>query len=293
MDGGVCWLEGRISPLESARIPVIDHGLLYGDGVFEGIRFYHGRPFLLGEHVERFRLSARALALACPHPDSEIEAIVGEVIAASGRPEGYLRMILTRGNGPLGIDPAPCGPPRLLVIAAGLTMVNHAQRENSIRLVTAATRSLMPDGLDPRIKGLNYLNRILARLEARTAGVDEAVLLNHRGGIAEATAENLFLARNGVLRTPPPVDGALPGITRGLILELARNAGIEAEETSLSRYDLHTADECFLTGTGAGLVPVREIDGRPLRDCPGPVFRRCRQKFEACIQAHCGGPSDE
>jgi|AMFO01.1.fsa_nt_gi branched-chain amino acid aminotransferase, group I len=289
MTTGVCWLDGRVLPLEEARIPVLDHGLLYGDGVFEGIRFYFGRPFLLGEHLERLRRSARAIALACPWSDDELARIVGEVVSAFGEPEGYIRLVVTRGEGPLGIDPAPCREPRLIVIAARLEMVNHARRQAGVRLVIAATRRLPPDGLDPRIKSLNYLNHILARIEANAAGADEAVLLNARGQVAEGTADNLLIVRNNSLFTPPVTDGALEGITRRLVMELAEKEGIPVREQSLAPWDLHTADECFLTGTGAELVPVREIDGRPLPACPGPLYRRCNEAFRAFIQRECGG----
>ncbi len=289
MTTGVCWLDGRIQPLAGARVPVLDHGLLYGDGVFEGIRFYFGRPFLLGDHLERLRRSARAIALACPWSDDELARIVGEVVAAFGEPEGYIRLVVTRGEGPLGIDPAPCTTPRLIVIAARLEMVNHAHRQTGVCLVTAATRRLPPDGLDPRIKSLNYLNHILARIEANAAGADEAVLLNTRGQVAEGTADNLFIVRSGSLLTPPVTDGALEGITRRLVMELAEEEGIPVREQSLGPWDLHTAEECFLTGTGAELVPVREIDGRPLPACPGPLYRRCNEAFRTFIQRECGG----
>ncbi len=289
MSRGVCWLEGEVLPLEEARIPVLDHGLLYGDGVFEGIRFYRGRPFLLGEHLRRLRRSAKAISLECPWSDLELGGITERVVTAFGEPEGYLRLLITRGEGPLGIDPASCRTPRLIVIAARLQMVDHASRETGVRLITASIRRLPPDGLDPRIKSLNYLNSILARLEANRAGAEEAVLLNANGRVAEGTADNLFLVRDGLLLTPPVTDGALPGITRDLVMELAREGGIATRECSLTSYDLHTAEECFLTGTGTGLVPVREIDCRSLDNCPGPVYRHCADAFLAAIENSCGG----
>ena len=289
MADGVCWVDGDILPLEQARVPVLDHGLLYGDGVFEGIRFYEGVPFLLDEHLDRLRDSGRAVALGIPWTNRELARITRSVVDAFDGDDGYIRMIVTRGEGPLGIDPAPCRSPRLIVIASHLKMVNHAARAEGVRLVTAATRRLPPDGLDPRIKSLNYLNHILARIEANRAGADEAVLLNAQGNVAEGTADNLFIVRDGSLLTPPVVDGALPGITRDLILRLAPGLGIEARETSLAPYDLYTAEEGFLTGTGAELIPVREIDGRPMRACPGPVFRRCAEAFRQSIERYCKG----
>ena len=289
MDEGICWLEGRILPARQARIPVLDHGLLYGDGVFEGIRFYHGTPFCLKEHLHRLRDSARAIALDVPWDDAALVGITAAVVDAFGGGDGYIRMIVTRGDGPLGIDPRPCKAPRLILVASHLVMVDQAARAEGIRLVTSATRRLPPDGLDPRVKSLNYLNHILARIEANAAGADEAVLLNAGGKVAEGTADNVFIVRDGALLTPPVIDGALPGITRALVLRLAREQGIETRETSLAPYDLHTAEECFLTGTGAELIPVREIDGRRLKACPGPVFQRCSEAFQRAIAQHCGG----
>ncbi len=289
MNSGVCWLDGQIVPLEQARVPVLDHGLLYGDGVFEGIRFYAGSPFLLAEHLRRLRDSARAITLDLPWDDGELSSITAAVVDAFEGDDGYIRLVVTRGDGPLGIDPAPCTAPRLIVIASRLEMVGHAARAEGVRLVIAATRRLPPDGLDPRIKSLNYLNNILARMEANVAGVDEAVLLNGQGKVAEGTADNLFIVRDDALYTPPVTDGALPGITRALVLQLARENGIEAHERSLAPYDLYNADECFLSGTGAELIPVAEADGRALKACPGPVFQRCEAAFRQAIARHCRG----
>ena len=282
---GVCWLDGTVVPVEKARIPVLDHGLLYGDGVFEGVRLYQGRPFLLDAHLERLLRSARAIGLDLPWSRAALVEAVQATVSAWGRPEGYLRILITRGEGALGIDPRSCTRPRLLVIAGELTLVPERVREEGARVIVAATRRLPPDGLDPRIKSLNYLNHILARLEANAAGADEALLLNAQGRVAEGSADNLFVAQEGVLLTPPPIDGALAGITRALILELARDAGIEAREVSLAPYDLYTADECFLTGTGAELIPVREVDGRAMGACPGPLFRRLQRAFQARVEA--------
>ncbi len=280
MTQGICWIDGELLPLAKARLPVVDHGLLYGDGVFEGIRFYGGTPFLLPAHLDRLRRSARAIALDFPWSHSDITAIVKEVVAAFSQPQGYLRIIVTRGDGPLGIDPAPCRSPRLIVIADTLQMVDKAKRERGVDLIIASTRKVPNDSLDPRIKSLNYLNAIMARIEANRAGAEEAILLNGRGHVAEGTADNVFIVRDGMLLTPPVVDGALEGVTRGLIMELAAESNIGTRETSLTPYDLYTADECFLTGTGAELIPVRRIDGRLLPACPGPVFRTCQSAFE-------------
>lgn len=281
---GVCWLDGAVVPVEKARISVLDHGLLYGDGVFEGVRIYHGRPFLLDAHLDRLIRSARAIGLDLPWSRAVLVEAVLATVAAWGQPQGYLRILVTRGEGALGIDPRSCTRPRLLVIAGELTLVPARVREAGARVIIAATRRLAPDGLDPRIKSLNYLNHILARLEANAAGADEALLLNAQGRVAEGSADNLFVVQDGVLLTPPVIDGALAGITRALILELAREAGIEARETSLAPYDLYTADECFLTGTGAELIPVREVDGRPLEACPGPLFQQLQTAYQARVE---------
>ncbi|MEJ2346197.1 MAG: branched-chain-amino-acid transaminase [Gammaproteobacteria bacterium] len=282
----VCWIGGELMPAEKARVSVMDHGLLYGDGVFEGIRFYGGRAFLLEEHLRRLADSARAIALALPWSSAQLTTIVKDVIRAYGSPDGYLRILVTRGRGPLGINPASCGTPELIVIADRLAMVDEAARAQGIRAIIASTRRLPADGLDPRVKSLNYLNHILARTEANHAGVEEALMLNARGQVAEGTADNVFIVRDGALRTPPVTDGALAGITRGLVIRLARELGIEVQESSLAPYDLYTADECFLTGTGAELIPVREVDGRALGYCPGPVFEKLSQSFAAAIERH-------
>lgn len=276
---GVCWVNGEIMPVEEARVSVLDHGLLYGDGVFEGIRFYVGKAFMLEAHLQRLADSAQAIALALPWQREELAAIVNEVIREYGHVAGYLRLIVTRGRGPLGINPVGCREPQLIVIADRLQMVEDDVRQQGIRTVIASTRRLPVDGLDPRIKSLNYLNHILARIEANQAGVEEAIMLNRQGQVAEGTADNVFVVHQGVLLTPSTSDGALEGITRNLVLGLAARSGIEVKEISLTPYDLYRADECFLTGTGAELIPVREVDGREMRACPGPVFRQLEQVF--------------
>ncbi len=284
---GLCWLDGKILPVEQATIPISDHGLLYGDGVFEGVRFYHRQPFLLDHHLDRLQDSARAIALEYPWDHAQFRQIVQSLIDAFDAPNGYLRILLTRGSGALGIDPRQCHQPRLAIICDHLDMIDPSARNQGANLIIAATRRLPPDGLDPRIKSLNYLNHILARIEANHAGADEAILLNPQGHVAEGTADNLFIVRHGELFTPPTTDGALAGVTRGLILELARDNHIPAHERSLAPYDLYTADECFLTGTGAELIPVKSIDGRPLNTCPGPLYSRLQQQFRNTIETHC------
>jgi len=279
----VCWLNGRLVPIAEARVSVFDHGLLYGDGVFEGIRFYRRKPFRLEAHLDRLFDSAAAIDLRLPCTREDLAAAVAETVAAFAGEDGYLRMVITRGEGALGIDPKNCRSPSVFVVADKLSMVPPETREKGARVIIAATRRLPPDGLDPRIKSLNYLNHILARIEANHAGVDEAILLNAAGRVAEGTADNVFVVRRGRLLTPPPAEGALAGITRETVLDLARAAGIEAVETTLAPYDLYTADECFLTGTGAELIPVAEVDGRRMAACPGPVYRELERRFQALV----------
>jgi len=283
-----CWLNGSLVPPSEARISVFDHGLLYGDGVFEGIRYYQGVPFRLDEHLERLDQSAQALALDIPYSGEALAAAIALVIDAFGIPDGYIRLVVTRGDGKLGIDPRSCPQASVFAIADQLSLVPDAVRRNGARLIIAATRRLPLDGLDPRIKSLNYLNHVLARIEANSVGADEAVLLNRAGYVTEGSVENIFIVANGVLLTPPTSDGALEGITRNAVLELAGRLGIPAAEKSLAPYDLYTADECFLAGTGAELIAVREVSGRQLRSAERPVFRRLQRAFRELVVAETG-----
>ena len=284
-DQAVCWLNGALVPPAEARISVFDHGLLYGDGVFEGIRFYQRKAFRLGEHLQRLHLSARAIALSYPYSMAQLELAINQVIAASHTANGYIRLVITRGEGALGIDPSSCHSPSVFIIADKLKMVSERVRAQGARVMIASIRRLGPDGLDPRIKSLNYLNHILARMEANAAGADEAILLNTAGRIAEGSADNIFMVKNGELLTPPVIEGALDGITRQVVLELAAQLKIPARETPLSPYDLHTADECFLTGTGAELIPVGSVSGRDLPQCPGKVYCQLTEAFRLLVKA--------
>ncbi|HBG31930.1 branched-chain-amino-acid transaminase [Candidatus Macondimonas diazotrophica] len=281
-DQAICWLDGHLIPAAEASVSVFDHGLLYGDGVFEGIRFYHRRVFRLAAHLQRLADSARVLALELPLDTAGFGAAIAQTIAATPWESGYLRLVVTRGVGALGLDPRSCSQPCMFIIADRLKLMAEDSHRGA-RLIIAATRRLGADGLDPRIKSLNYLNPILARLEANHAGADEAIMLNTAGRVAEGTADNVFIVRERQLFTPPVTEGALDGVTRGILMELAAAAGIRAAERPLSPYDLYTADECFLTGTAAEVVPVAEIDGRPLRQCPGPVYTELSTRFQALI----------
>lgn len=279
----LCWQHGRIVDAGEATLSVLDHGLLYGDGVFEGIRFYRRTSFRLDAHLQRLFDSARAIDLQIPLSQDELRTAIAELMRAFESDDGYLRLVVTRGVGPLGLDPRGCQHPQVFIIASGLQLISEENRRAGARVIIAATRRLDVDGLDPRIKSLNYLNHILARMEANHAGADEAILLNSAGRVAEGSADNVFTVKRGVLLTPPVTEGALDGITRGVILELAQQLRIPAKEIPIGPYDLFTADECFLTGTGAELIPVREIDGRKLPACPGPVFDALAAAFKTCL----------
>jgi branched-chain amino acid aminotransferase len=275
-------MNGRITPPAEARVSIFDHGLLYGDGVFEGIRFYDGRSFRLEAHLARLERSAAAIQLDLPYSRASLRAAIDDVVVAAGVPDGYLRVLVTRGEGDLGLDPRSCARPTTVVAAAPLRVFERA--DAGVSVVVASVRQAPADVVDARIKSLNYLNRLLARLEAIRAGADEALMLNARGHLAEGTTDNLFLVREGVLSTPPASDGALEGITREAVLALARELGIPALEASLGTYDLRAAEEAFLVGTGAGVVAIRSIDGRAVTSCPGPVFERIRSGFEALVR---------
>jgi branched-chain amino acid aminotransferase len=275
------WMNGRLVDAADARVSIFDHGLLYGDGIFEGIRFYGGRVFRREAHLERLERSAAAIELALPHSRDELRSALAAVIDRAGVPDGYVRLVVTRGEGDLGLDPRSCVRSTTFLAAAPLRVFAG---DAGVAVVVASTRQAGPDVVDPRIKSLNYLNRLLARLEAIRAGADEAIMLNARGLVAEGTTDNVFIVRNGTLLSPPASDGALEGITREVVLELARELGIPAREESLGTYDLRVADEVILVGTSAGLVAVRSVDGRALASCPGPVFRRIEPAFEALVR---------
>jgi branched-chain amino acid aminotransferase len=275
------WLDGAVVSGDEARVPVLDHGFLYGDGVFEGIRSYGGRVFRLEDHLRRLATGARALALEIPGGIEAVRRIVLETARAQGEPDAYLRLIVSRGEGELGVDPTTCSTPRIVCIAAGVRLYAPEKLAEGLALVTSSWRRPGPDVIDPCVKSLNYLNNALAKLEARSRGGDDALLLNGRGTIAEASVANVFAVRDGELLTPPPTDGALPGITRATVLELAPELGLRAAERSLGRTDLLGADEVFLTGTGARIVPVASLDGRRIGAGPGPATKRIAEAFDA------------
>jgi branched-chain amino acid aminotransferase len=279
------YIDGEWYPREEAKISVYDHGLLYGDGLFEGIRIYNGKIFKLKEHVERLFDGARVLKLDLRRSPEEIEEILQEALRRSGRREGYIRLLATRGKGPLGIDPTTCPESSLIIITEDIQLYPQELYESGIPVVTAATRRLSARVFDPRIKSLNYLNNIMAKMEARDAGCLEAVMLNEEGYVCECTADNIFIVKKGELLTPAPWLGMLEGITRNSIIQLAAEAAIPCRETTLTRFDLYTADECFMTGSGAELMPISAVDGRPIGDGkPGPLTGRLKKAFAALVK---------
>jgi branched-chain amino acid aminotransferase len=256
------WIDGKIVDGREARIPVTDHGLLYGDGIFEGMRVYGGRVFRHEQHLARLASGARVLGLELPHSITEIKQIVESTVRAFGEREAYIRLVVTRGEGPLGVDPTTCPRATLFCIVATIKLFSEEQRERGLDLITSSYRRPNADALDMRVKSLNYLGSVLAKLEARQRGADDALLLNAQGHIAEASVANLFVLRGQTLITPPGTDGCLEGITRRAVMQLASRIGLEPVERSIGRADLFAADEVFLTGSGAGVITVRSVDSR-------------------------------
>jgi branched-chain amino acid aminotransferase len=279
------YIDGTLFSRDDARISVFDHGLLYGDGVFEGLRIYRRRVFRLDAHLARLADSARAIGLVLPLELPALAEAVRDTVRANRQEDGYIRLVVTRGDGPLGLDPTTCERPRVIIIVADLAVYPAALYQSGVRVITAGTRQVPAACVDPRIKSLNYLKNVLARLEAHAAGAAEALMLNADGFVAECTADNVFTVRAGTVRTPPVTEGALGGITRDAVRELAEAEGLAWREERLGRYDLFTADECFLSGTGAELVPVIALDGRTIGSGkPGPVTRRLTERFRALAE---------
>ncbi|VAW78278.1 Branched-chain amino acid aminotransferase [hydrothermal vent metagenome] len=286
MDNSLCWINGSMVSPQLASISVFDHGLLYGDGVFEGIRFYQAKIFRLQAHLARLRQSLAALAINLPLSDLEVETTLNELVRLSvekGNDSAYIRLLVTRGIGSLGIDPRSCLTPSVVMIVAPLTLASERDIQQGLTLMVSSVRRFSSDMLDPQIKSLNYLNNIMARQQANAAGADEAIMLNASGYVAEASTENIFVVRQGVLSTPSVAEGALAGITRAEIVRIACELGIKVTEPRLTVYDLYSADEVFLTGTGAELIPVQKIDGRLMKSCPGRIFKQLSQKFSECV----------
>jgi branched-chain amino acid aminotransferase len=279
------WIDGQLHDKENARISVYDHGLLYGDGVFEGLRLYGGRIFEFDAHLRRFFDSAKAIRLTIPATGPQIRAAIEQTARANSFSDCYVRLVATRGAGYLGLNPQKCSNPSVIVITDTIEMYPPELYQNGMSIITASVVRNHPNSLSPRIKSLNYLNNILARIEALDAGVQEAVMLNILGNVAECSADNIFIVRAGVVQTPGTADGILEGITRQAIMTLCGKLKIPCTEKTLQRQDLYVADECFLTGTGAEVVPVTRIDGRPIGTGePGPLTRKLTEAFHQFVR---------
>ena len=279
------YLDGRFVPEEEAKVSVFDHGFLYGDGVFEGIRAYHNSVFKLKEHVDRFFDSAHVINLQIPLTKAEMAEVILETCRQNDLQDCYIRAVVSRGKGDLGLDPRKCPVATVVVIASSITLYPAEMYEQGMKVITVPTRRNGPEGVNPRIKSLNYLNNIMAKIEANMAGVPEAILLNQEGYVAECTGDNIFMVKDGVLKTPAIHIGLLEGVTRNEVIKLAKSMGIEVQETTLTRYDFFVADEVFLTGTAAELIPVTTIDSRVIGDGkPGPVFDRLLTGFRELVK---------
>jgi len=278
------YIDGVFYPESEAKISVFDHGLLYGDGIFEGIRFYNGRVFKLEEHIDRLYDSARAILLTIPLTKQEMTAALLESCRQNELSNGYVRLVVTRGVGDLGLNPKNCPKATVIIIAASIKLYPEELYLNGLDLVTCSTRRTTPGALSPAIKSLNYLNNILAKIEAGNAG--EGLMLNEQGYVAECTGDNIFVIKGGRLFTPPISAGALRGITRGVVLDIAAELEVAVTEGDMTRYDLYTADECFLTGTAAEIIPVVKLDGRSIGDGrPGPVTAKFISRFHELTQS--------
>jgi branched-chain amino acid aminotransferase len=280
-------MDGQFVPAGEARISVFDHGLLYGDGVFEGIRAYNGRVFRLDEHLRRLYDGAKAILLDIPLSIEQMKQAVLDTLRRNDLSDAYIRLVVTRGVGDLGLDPRKChGGPTVFIIADTIELYPESFYERGLELITTVTRRNLPEALNPAVKSLNYLNNILAKIEVTRAGLLEGLMLNHEGYVAEATGDNVFLYREGRLVTPPLSVGILAGITRGAVIEIAAQLGIPVAEERFARLYVYTADECFLTGTAAEIIPVVMVDGRKIGEgVPGPVTRRLMERFRALARS--------
>jgi branched-chain amino acid aminotransferase len=276
------YITGKLVSKDEATINVYDHGLLYGDGVFEGIRVYGGKVFLHEEHIARLYESAQAIRLPIPMSTSEMIDAVNLTVKANGIVDGYVRLIVTRGSGSLGLDIRKTANPQVIIIADTITLYPEEIYKNGMKLITASTIRNHPGALSARIKSLNYLNNILAKIEGTDAGSPEALMLNHKGEVAECSGDNIFIVKDGVLKTPGPDAGILEGLTRNAVMRIARESGYEVRECVLLRHDIYIADECFLTGSAAEVVPVVSLDGRDIGEgTPGPITLELLEKFQA------------
>ncbi|MFT5524076.1 MAG: branched-chain amino acid aminotransferase [Pirellulaceae bacterium] len=274
------YISGKLYDKEDAKISVYDHGLLYGDGVFEGMRSYNGKVFRHKEHLDRLWFSAKAIMLEIPMTKQDMEDAVNSTLKENGVEDGYIRLIVTRGAGSLGLDPNRTSNPQVIIITDYIALYPKEHYENGLEIITVSTIRNHPAALSPRIKSLNYLNNILAKIEGLQAGCEEAMMLNHKGEVSECTGDNIFLVSNGELLTPPINAGILEGITRQAVIDIAKESGISVRETALTKHDVYIADECFLTGSAAEVIPVVKVDSRPIgTGKPGPITQDLLAKF--------------
>lgn len=274
------YIDGEFYEKENAKISVFDHGLLYGDGVFEGIRFYNGRVFRLEEHIDRLFDSARAICLKVGLDKAAMTKAVLDTIRLNELRDGYVRLVVTRGSGDLGLNPNLCPRATVFIIASKITLYSEDKYVNGLDVVTCATRRIPHGALSPMVKSLNYLNNIMAKIEAQIAGAGEGLMLNEQGFVSECTGDNIFTIKNGVIYTPPISSGALAGVTRNVVFEIAAEMGISIQEPNMTRYDIYTADECFLTGTAAEVIPAVKLDTRLIGDgTPGPLTKKLIARF--------------
>ncbi len=282
------YVSGEMKEKKHASISVYDHGLLYGDGVFEGIRAYNGKIFRCMEHIERLFNSAKGIALEIPLTKKELHEAIENTLDVNNLSDAYIRVVITRGVGTLGLDPTKCPDPQVIIITDSICLYPKEMYENGLEVITVPTARTAHSALSPKIKSLNYLNNIMAKIEAKQAGVVEAIMLNSEGYVAECTGDNLFIVKNGTLVTPPPEAGILEGITRQVVMDLAQTASLPVKEQQLTRFDLYIADECFLTGTAAEVIPVVKIDSRQIGDgTPGNITKQLLDLFrqETCYNS--------
>lgn len=274
------YLDGKYVDEADAKVSVFDHGLLYGDGVFEGIRLYNGNIFRLEEHLERLEYSAKAIMLQMPLNRKELSEVTCETCRQNGLKDGYIRLVVTRGVGDLGLAPWLCAKPSIFVIASKISLYPQEHYDNGLAIVTVPTRRINPAALPATVKSLNYLNNILGKIEAKQFGALEAIMLNDQGYVAECTADNIFIVHKGAVITPAASQGALKGVTRGTIFDIAQELGLPLREADMTRYDVWVADECFLTGSGAEVIPVTKLDGRVIgTGKPGPITQQILASF--------------
>lgn len=279
------YIDGKYFPEEDAKISVWDHGFLYGDGVFEGIRAYNQRVFKLDEHLKRLYESARAIMLNVPLSQEELKKAVVETCAKNSIGDGYIRLIVTRGKGDLGLDPVKCCNASIIIIADTISIYPQDLYLQGMKVVTVSTRRNSPQALSPRIKSLNYLNNILGRIEVNRAGADEGLMLSLDGFVAECVADNIFIVKDGVIQTPSTAVGALKGVTRDCVIEIAKEAGYEVQETIMTLHDVYVSDECFVTGTAAEIAPIVMVDDRAVNDgLPGSITKELMEKFHAYVR---------